>query len=188
MVAAAGLLVYHRKHKKGYSSVFNYFLVKRLLQEVFYPQRILTLTMSTLSRSFALVLVALSLTCLVIVPAVISAETQVSWTVQTVDENGTVLPMTDSSQSPETQWNKTFDFYSGDLKHCAIQTSDGGYAVIGVSGGYYSSVVLAFAKVDPRGRLVWEQKISSLESAGGVVQTSDGGYVIAGNKIGRAHV
>jgi hypothetical protein len=78
-------------------------------------QRVLTLTMGTASKSLALVLVALSLTSLVTLPSVILAETQVTWTVQTVDEysaaksNGYCPIVVDSNNTPHiayTGWSE----------------------------------------------------------------------------------
>jgi predicted secreted protein len=91
------------------------------------------------------------------------------------------LVKTDSSGS--MTWNKTYGGPGDDEARCVIQTSDGGYALVGMTnstgaGGYDFWLV----KTDSYGTLQWSQTYGGAydEIANAVVQTSDGGYALAG--------
>ncbi len=80
-----------------------------------------------------------------------------------------------------TGWNKTYEAASDDYVYGMIQTSDGGYAITGYTGGtVYANVFLE--KTDMMGDLEWKKTYggSGADVGQGIVQTSDGGYVIAG--------
>jgi len=94
-----------------------------------------------------------------------------------------LLVKTDSLGNME--WNQTYDAIKGrDYAHSVVQTSDGGYALMGRT---QSSVVEGYdcwlIKTDSFGNMFWNKTYGE----GGIypnsiVQTSDGGYAIAGFK------
>ena len=92
------------------------------------------------------------------------------------------LVKTDSSG--ELQWSQTYGGTNRESGSCVIQTSDGGYAIIGSTlsfGAGGSDMWLV--KMDSIGTLQWSQTYGGADwdTGNSVVQTSDGGYVIAGN-------
>jgi hypothetical protein len=81
------------------------------------------------------------------------------------------------------QWTKTIGGKNDDAGLSLIQTSDGGYAITGLTnsfsaGGHDVYVV----KLDANGNLQWTKTIGGPASEEGysLIQTSDGGYAIAG--------
>ena len=87
------------------------------------------------------------------------------------------------AQGPDTLWTKTFGGISLDFGRCAIQTSDGGYALTGITvswGAGADDVYLI--KTDAQGNTTWVQTYGGTGEDYGysVVQTSDQGYIIAG--------
>jgi hypothetical protein len=84
------------------------------------------------------------------------------------------------SSSPAVSWEKTFgNGYLG-TAYAVIQTSEGGYAVVGSRATGYSASSAFLVKTDPDGNMEWNQTYS-MSSACAIIQTSDGGYMIAGN-------
>jgi hypothetical protein len=84
-----------------------------------------------------------------------------------------------SSQIPG--WDRTYEAASDDYVYGMIQTSDGGYAITGYTGGTgYADVFLE--KTDSTGNLEWKKTYggSGADFGKGIVQTSDDSYVIAG--------
>jgi hypothetical protein len=62
-----------------------------------------------------------------------------------------------------------------------IQTSDGGYAIAGISELLnYQNESLWLIKTDSSGNMQWDLKYVPGTTAYSVIQTSDGGYTIAG--------
>lgn len=86
------------------------------------------------------------------------------------------LVKVDSSGS--LQWNRTYGTTTDDESTSVIQTSDGGYAVVGNIG----SGQVWLIKTDVSGNMQWNRTIggSGSDYANSVVQTSDGGYALAG--------
>ncbi|MCK4733040.1 MAG: DUF3160 domain-containing protein, partial [Methanophagales archaeon] len=81
------------------------------------------------------------------------------------------------------EWNETFGGYDVDGAYSLIQTSDGGYAIAGVTMSYGAGRGDAWlVKADSYGNEEWNKTFGSYErdDANSVIQTSDGGYVIAG--------
>jgi len=80
------------------------------------------------------------------------------------------------------QWNQTYGGVSTDYLHSMVQTSDGGYALAGITyiGGSYGEFWLV--KTDENGDEQWNQTYGRADSdeAFSVVQTSEGGYALAG--------
>jgi len=88
-------------------------------------------------------------------------------------------------EPPATEWNKTFNCVGPDFAYKAIQTSDGGYALAGIT--YLSSLNGTAAqpwlvKTDSLGDALWNWtfRAANHEVAYCAVQTSDGGYALAG--------
>ena len=84
------------------------------------------------------------------------------------------------------EWNQTFAIeYMPTQITSVVQTSDGGYALVGKSGGQFSDTFssIYFAKTDDLGNVLWD-KIFGVANFGeypsSMIQTSDGGYAIAG--------
>ena len=80
-------------------------------------------------------------------------------------------------------WDKTFGGSDWDKATSIVQTSDGGYAVAGMtrSKGAGSNDFWVL-KLDSYGGLVWDKTFGgrSWDKATSIVQTSDGGYAVAG--------
>ena len=87
-----------------------------------------------------------------------------------------------STEAPPLNWNIEYGTGLSDSASKVIQTSDGGYAVVGQLGTGEGSIVM-LVKTDSSGLKLWNQTYDYLISACGLVQTSDGGYVIAGNDM-----
>jgi len=85
------------------------------------------------------------------------------------------------------QWNKTLrrsgswvDLVDGERS--VIQTSDGGYVVVGATISYdYSSIWLI--KTDPNGNMQWSKTYEPYWTAHSIVQTIEGGYAFAGTDV-----
>lgn len=90
---------------------------------------------------------------------------------------------TECMEAPPTEWTQTYGGEGWDYGHCVIQTSDGGYAVAGVTDSFGRREDSYLVKTYPDGTLEWEEAYGILdawEGADSVVQTSDGGYALAG--------
>jgi hypothetical protein len=81
------------------------------------------------------------------------------------------------------QWNRTYGTPDDDWCYSIIQTSDGGYALAGLSnyGGFHGLLV----KTDEFGNMLWSKTYVGPYPGGAsllysVVQTCDGGYAMAG--------
>ncbi len=88
-----------------------------------------------------------------------------------------------SPGQPEVEWSKTFGGSVDDVASSVIQTSDGGYALAGVTGSYGAGGFdLWLVKTDSSGNEEWSKTFggSDDDSASSVIQTSDGGYALAG--------
>jgi len=88
------------------------------------------------------------------------------WLVKT-DANGNI------------EWNKTYGGAGSDRAYSLVETSDGGYALAGVSnsfGGFW------LVKTDAYGNMEWNQTYGGAEDelAYSLIVTSDGGFAIAG--------
>ena len=81
------------------------------------------------------------------------------------------------------EWNRTYGGIGSDIAYSLVATSDGGYALAGVTysfGGGWRNFWLV--KTDSSGNLEWNQTYSGTgnEAAYSVVEATDGGYAIAG--------
>ena len=80
-------------------------------------------------------------------------------------------------------WDRVFDGKNNDYANPLIQTTDGGYAVVGETcsfgaGGKDIWVI----KLDGKGNKVWDKTYggSDKDSAASLIQTTDGRYAVAG--------
>jgi hypothetical protein len=81
------------------------------------------------------------------------------------------------------QWTKTIGGKKEDMGFSLIQTSDGGYAIVGFTFSFGAGYTDVYAiKLDANGNLQWTRTIGGPghEVGNSLIQTSDGGYVIAG--------
>ncbi len=82
------------------------------------------------------------------------------------------------------QWTKTIGGKKEDLGNSLIQTSDGGYAIAGVTNSFDPGGGDVYVvKLDANGDLQWTKTISAKDKnliKSSIIQTSDGSYVIAG--------
>jgi hypothetical protein len=81
------------------------------------------------------------------------------------------------------QWTKTIGGESDDWGNSLIQTSDGGYAVAGVTKSFGAGEKDVYlVKLDANGNLQWTKTIGGESDEWGtsLIQTSDGGYAITG--------
>jgi hypothetical protein len=82
------------------------------------------------------------------------------------------------------QWNKTYGGGDGDYAYSAVQTSDGGYALAGLTYSYApaQSGDIWLVKTDSAGTVQWNKTYggTGYYEADSVIQMSDGGYALAG--------
>jgi len=91
------------------------------------------------------------------------------------------LVKTDSAGN--MQWNKTYGGIGGDCAYALVQTSDGGYALAGVTFSFGAGDEdLWLVKADAAGNMEWNKTYGGTYSDGAwaLVQTVDGGYALAG--------
>ena len=90
------------------------------------------------------------------------------------------------------QWDKTIGGNGSDNLKSVIQTSDGGYALVGESDSYISveksedsrgGFDYWLVKLDSLGNIQWDKTIGggATELIDNLVQTSDGGFILAGS-------
>jgi hypothetical protein len=94
---------------------------------------------------------------------------------------------------PSPSFCKAIGGKNDDGGHSLIQTSDGGYAITGVTKSFGAGEWDVYlVKLDAHGNLQWTKTIGGPETEEGnsLIQTSDGGYVIAGatNSSGAGYV
>ena len=89
----------------------------------------------------------------------------------------------------EIQWNKTYGGTEDDKGQDIIQTSDGGYAILGSSfsnnedvSGNHGQNDYWLAKLDVSGNISWQKSFGYQGADYGisVIQTSDSGYLVTG--------
>ena len=88
--------------------------------------------------------------------------------------------------SGNIEWDKTYGYAApkSEIAHSVVQTSDGGYALVGQEG---VSLEYWLVKTDAYGNMQWNKTIESPRSncePYSVIQTSDGGYAITGYWLG----
>jgi hypothetical protein len=85
--------------------------------------------------------------------------------------------------SGDAQWNRTYGGRGYELGRALAQTSDGGYALAGLTSSFGAgNNDFWLVKIDAAGTMMWNRTYggTSDDSARAVVQTSDGGYALAG--------
>jgi hypothetical protein len=78
---------------------------------------------------------------------------------------------------------KTYGGTGDDRASYVLQTSDGGYIVVGDTGSFGAdSIDIFLVKTDANGNIIWAKTYGGIvdEYAYSVQQTSDGGYIVAG--------
>lgn len=103
------------------------------------------------------------------------------WLENDASEDG-LLVKTDSSGN--VQWTRTYGGAEGERVDSVIQTSEGGYALAGVTDSYNDERKPDFwlVKTDSNGIMEWSKTYTeqNTDSAKSLIQTSDGGYTLAG--------
>ncbi len=82
------------------------------------------------------------------------------------------------------QWTKTIGGPASEEGYSLIQTSDGGYAIAGITESFGAGKKDVYVvKLDAKGNLQWTKTIGgeTFDSGSSIIQTSDGGYAIAGS-------
>jgi len=94
-----------------------------------------------------------------------------------------VLPEAFITEIPQMQFSQTYGGSGSDIANYVIQTSDGGYAIVGETDSYGAGYFdLWLVKTDAAGNIQWNKTFGDTHSdyAFCVIQTSDGGYMVAG--------
>ncbi len=82
------------------------------------------------------------------------------------------------------QWTKTIGGKKGEVGSSLIQTSDGSYAIAGLTQSFgVGETDVYVVKLDAHGNLQWTKTIGGpdFDVGNSLIQTSDGGYAIAGS-------
>ena len=82
------------------------------------------------------------------------------------------------------EWNRTYGGIGGDFAYSLVETSDGGYALAGVTDSFGAGGNdFWLIKTDSSGNMEWNQTYGGANSsiAYSLVETSDGGYALAGS-------
>jgi len=80
-------------------------------------------------------------------------------------------------------WNRTYGGKDDDRARSIIQTTDGGYAVAGLTGSQDTDSIDAWViKLDNQGKIIWNRTYGGTDDDGAqtIIQTTDGGYAVAG--------
>jgi hypothetical protein len=91
------------------------------------------------------------------------------------------LIKTDAAGNAE--WNRTYGGASEDIAHSLTQTSDGGYAIAGITYSYGAGTDdFWLVKTDSAGTILWNKTFggTSYDFASSVIETRDGGLAITG--------
>ena len=86
--------------------------------------------------------------------------------------------------SGNLSWNKTWGGTGDDYARHLVQTSDGGYAIAGITTGYGAGNYDSFlAKFNSSGGLSWSKTWggTGYDQVASLIQTSDGGYAMTGS-------
>jgi hypothetical protein len=84
------------------------------------------------------------------------------------------------SQSTPTVWARTFGGERRDEARFIIQTSDGGYLVLGQTQSFGSFADVWFLKLKPDGSIEWQQRFNESARLSSFQETSDGGFIVSG--------
>jgi PKD repeat protein len=92
----------------------------------------------------------------------------------------------DLSGLPVVEWSHTYGGSNWEYGTSLVQTSDGGYALLGDTSSFGAGMDdLWLVKTDPYGNQMWTQTYGGVSDEGAcnkncLIQTSDGGFVFAG--------
>ena len=88
-------------------------------------------------------------------------------------------------EASSTTWSKTYGGTGNEEADALVETSDGGFAVVGTTTSFDAvKISLWLIKVDASGNMEWNQTYGGTGADYGyfLVETSDGGYAIAGTR------
>ena len=88
-----------------------------------------------------------------------------------------------TDEAGNMEWNRTYGGTGSDIAISLIETSDGGYALVGYTESFGAgSDDFWFVKTDSSGNMQWNRTYGGTKGdyAFSLVETSDGGYAIAG--------
>ena len=97
---------------------------------------------------------------------------------------GSHLPRANASESRTVEWTRVYGGSSLDVAHAVIQTSDGGFLLIGGTESFGAGARdFWLVKTDVDGNMEWNQTYGGPRADNGfsVVETGDGGYALAGS-------
>jgi predicted secreted protein len=96
--------------------------------------------------------------------------------------NDTELQVDAREITYECGWNQTYGGIDRDWAYAVVQTTDGGYALAGLTGVNAPTYNFWLVKTDASGNMIWNETYGGAlnDYAHALVQTSDGGYAIAG--------
>ena len=81
-------------------------------------------------------------------------------------------------------WNKTYGGDRSDEGHSVLETSDGGYVIVGETSSFGERATDVYLiKIDSEGNEIWSRTYGDIEGderGYSVQETSDGGYIVAG--------
>jgi hypothetical protein len=107
--------------------------------------------------------------------------------VSCIDDDSRVVPI---SLTGEIEWQKTFGGTGDDIARGIIETTDGGYAVIGYTNSIDGDITDKFVeendfwvlKLDINGNIEWQKTYggSGDDKGRAIIQTFDGGFAITG--------
>ena len=89
---------------------------------------------------------------------------------------------------PILTWDRTYGGRSDDGASCLIQTTDGGYAVAGLTSSKGAgNADFWLIKLDHQGNMIWDRTYggSGSDWARSLIQTTDGGYMVAGPTLSK---
>jgi len=98
-----------------------------------------------------------------------------------ITDNDVYLVKTDASGN--MQWNKTYGGPSSEVGSSVVQSSDGGYVIVGYTSSFGAGLGDVYlVNADASGNMQWSKTYgdTGLDIGDSVVQSSDGGYVIVG--------
>jgi predicted secreted protein len=91
-----------------------------------------------------------------------------------------------SSEPPAVEWARTYGGTSYDTAYSLVQTSDGGYAMVGITYSFGAgNDDMWFVKTGSDGNMQWDKTFggANRDNAASLLQTGDGGYVVVGHTM-----